>query len=240
MIRKLLMVAAAAAMPVGMIAVGTVTAGTAGAKPPPPPSPPLTCAIGGTINFASPGISTNGAVAPVGIKTSSTTTSAISFSPCTTLNGHSSGSVAPLTITSKDTKCAKTANTPVPGCMKGQDYYDTAGQFAGTGPAAIQKALKKLTLVVDGLVFAGKTGSSALVTPGGACGSEGGFQLNGTVKSKPYTYATDSFLACLGTDTGTNTTGNAVADITAAALGNSTIVVQTANLDTSNSVLHIS
>ncbi len=241
MIRKLLMVAAATAMPVGMVAVGVVGDGTAGAKPPPPPSPPITCAISSTITFAPPGISTNGAVAPAGYKFSFVNTSLVHFTGCTVVNGSTTGAAGPLSIRSKNTKCAKTPpNTPVPGCAKGLTYYDTAGQFAGEGPASIQKALKKLSLVVDGIGFAAKTSSAAIVLPGSSCGTEGGFLLTGSVKAKPYLYHTDSLLACLGSDTGTNTTGNAVADITAAALGNTSIVVATADIDPATSTLHIS
>ncbi len=246
MIRKLALAAAAAAMPIGLVAVGAVGAGTAGAsKAPPPASPPITCQVSATVTFAPPGLSKDGAVGTA--KDSYTHTSGISFSSCSAVPSHAgntSGSSPALTITSKNSKCGKLPNTtktgsPQPGCVKGDTYYDTASGFAGTGTATLQKAVKKLSLTVDGIAFAAKTSSSALVTPGGLCGSEGGFNLTGTVKAKPYTYTTDHFLACLGTDTGTNTTGNAVADITAA-LSDPSITVATANIDPATSSLNIS
>ncbi len=246
MIRKLLMVAGATAMPLGMVAVGAVGAGTAGAhKAPPPASPPITCAIGANVTFAPPGISKNGSVGTA--KDSYTHTTTISFTGCSSVPsqpGKTTGSSAALTITSKNSKCGKLPNTnkaggSQPGCVKGDTYYDTASSFASTGTATLQKAVKKLYITVDGITFKAKTTASSIVAPGAACGSEGGFHLTGTVKAKPYTYTTDSLLACLGTDTGTNTTGNAVADIESA-LSDPTITVATAQIDPATSQLNIS
>ena len=59
MIRKLLMVAAAAAVPLGVIAAGAVGGGVAGAATPITVTP-VTCHESGTVNFMAPGISLSG------------------------------------------------------------------------------------------------------------------------------------------------------------------------------------
>ena len=59
MIRKLLMVAAAAAVPMGAIAAGAVGGGVAGAATPITVTP-VTCQESGTVNFMAPGISLSG------------------------------------------------------------------------------------------------------------------------------------------------------------------------------------
>jgi hypothetical protein len=236
MIRKLLMVAAALAVPTGVVATGLVGAGVAGAVK--IPGVPIACSVSSNVTFAPPGISENGVVV-VGKGTSSVTVSTVNYTGCTggpLGSGSGSSNVGP--IVSKNSKCTG-PNTPVAGCAKHDTYFDTASGFAGQGPASIQKSLKKISLTIEGLTFSGKTHSASLVVPGGACGSEGGFMLGGSAKAKPYTYSTFSFLACLGTDTGTNTTGNTVADITAS-LTNPTIVVATSTIDPTNSTLHIS
>ena len=58
-IRKLFMIAAAAAIPLGAVTLG---AGTTSAGAPPPPSPPLACTVSGTVTFAPPGINRQGFV----------------------------------------------------------------------------------------------------------------------------------------------------------------------------------
>jgi hypothetical protein len=236
MIRKLLMVAVAAAVPMGAVATGLVGTGQAGAAP--IVAPPISCAVSSTVTFAPPGISENGVVV-VGKGTSSVSVSTVSYTGCTggpLGSGSGSSSVGP--IVSKNSKCAG-PNSPVAGCAKHDTYFDTAAGFAGQGPSSIQKSLKKITLVVEGVSFSGKTHTSSLIVPGGACGSEGGFALGGSVKAKPYSYSTFSFNACLGNDTGMNTTNNTVADITAS-LTNPAIVVATSTIDMVQSSLHIS
>ncbi len=243
MLRKLMMVAAAAAIPLGAVALGAGPA--AATKGPPPASPPLTCSASGTVNFAPPGISRNGSISLN--KTSTTTTSGLVFSG----SGCGSGGTGPAnTIVSKSTvKCSKkVANEnksggPQPGCMVGgYNVYDQASAFASTGTATLQKALKKLSFTVNGIPFSGKT-TSAAVSGSGQCSGEAGFVLSGTVKAKPYTYSTFTLIACLGHDTGTGTTGSFVTDI-AVQLGSpsSTSTIATASIDggTGESSLSIS
>ncbi len=53
MIRKMLVIAAAIAMPVSAVAVTAFTSGVAGAKTVVPPDPAVTCSVSGTVTFAT-------------------------------------------------------------------------------------------------------------------------------------------------------------------------------------------
>lgn len=231
MIRKLIMVAAACAVPLGVVALG---AGQASAKGSPPPSPPLNCSASGTVTFASPGISNYGSASPS--KISTTTTSPITYSGAPA-NCGSGGSGPANNINSKSTlKCNKKVSgedangATRPACVPGDYVYDSAGQFASAGVATIQKALKHLSFTVNGITFAGKT-TSASVSQSGQCPGEIGFDVSGTVKAKPFTYSQFSLVACLGNDSGPGTTGSFLADISAAIGGNNSVTIQSATLD---------
>jgi hypothetical protein len=189
MIRKLLLVAAAIAMPLGAVAVtGITTAGVAGAA--------TTCSVAGTVTFAAPGISTNGGVSAS--KTSTTSTSA------TTFGGGCTGGSPAMNITSKSTKCDKhTAGLPSsnPACTPGNYGYGSWANFASGGTTSIQKALKKLNFTIGAIAYQTKTTSASII---GCPGSEAGFQLVGTVKSpKAAKGQTSTLIACLGAITGT-------------------------------------
>ncbi len=189
MIRKLLLVAAAIAMPLGAVAVtGITTAGVAGAA--------TTCSVAGTVTFAAPGISHNGAAGPS--KTSTTTTSG------TTFGGGCTGGSPAMNITSKSTKCDKhTAGLPSsnPACTPGNYGYGSWANFASGGTAAIQKSLKKLSFTLNGTAFKTKTTGASVI---GCPGSEAGFKLVGTVSSpKADKGQTSTLSACLGVITGT-------------------------------------
>lgn len=261
MIRKLLVVAAAIAIPVSTLtalgaAVGT---GVAGAKT--PTVVPITCTTSGTIDFATGGLSVNGVYTTNKIGT-------------TTANIDSTGTGcdSPVTaqpITSKNSKCkvpvSPTSGTidngliPVtepfatpPGCVANEVppknkligyYYGLAWNYATGGGTTIATALKHgityndsgttLTLVVT-------PGGTTTVDPGGACGADAGFQLTGLVKKTVDTY---TLRVCLSTDTGSNVAGNFVADIVHMVLTpNSylTTEVDTAAVDPSTSAFSIS
>jgi hypothetical protein len=237
MIRKLLMVGAAAAIPLGAVAFASAPASAA--KAPPPPSPTLNCSAAGTVSFAPPGISFYGTASPS--KTSTTTTSGLTFAG----SGCGSGGSEPAnTILAKSTlKCNKkiagedaNGNT-VPSCVSGDRVYDQASGFASTGTATLQKALKKLTLTVNGITFAAKTTSTSIAS---CSGGEFGFALSGTVKAKPFTYSTFALTACLGSDTGPGTTGSFGADIVTALNGPSpAVTIATTQVDAVHSTLTI-
>ncbi len=208
MIRKILVIAAAVAMPVSVIGAIAGTSGVAGAKPG-PPDPGVTCTIGATVTFASPGISTNGQVG-VGVKTSSTTVSdeTLGGAGCT-----GSSSIAP--IVAKTVKCVK--NEPGqpstnPGCdgVKGTDGWDSWGDFEATGTSSVLKDVKKLDFTINSIAYETKNTSATDVS---CADSEVGFQINGTVSSpKNDKGQTDVLTACLGTVTGTNLAGPTFTD----------------------------
>jgi hypothetical protein len=194
MIRKLLLVAAATAMPLGAVAVtGIATSGVAGAAGP-------TCTVSGTVNFAPPGISKNGSASAS--KSSTTTTSATTFG-----GAGCSGGSGPNTITTKSTKCDKhTAGQPAsnPACTPGNYGYGSWSNFVSGGTTSIQKALKKLTFTLNSVTYKTKTTAASEILPGGACGgSEVGFKIVGTVTSpKAAKGQTSTLNACLGAITG--------------------------------------
>jgi hypothetical protein len=209
MIRKILVVAAAIAMPVSVIAV---TGGVAGAgKVKPPPDPAVTCSVSGTVNFAAPGLSTAGSTSA--LKTSVSTTSPTVFA------GGCTGGGTANAITSKSTKCAKKAGKAQPAsnpaCANnvpasyGQYGYDSWANFTGSGTAAVQKALKKLNFTINGIAYQTKTTSAVIAGPGAPCDANTvGFQLTGTVKApKQDKGQTSTLTACLGAITGTGLTG---------------------------------
>jgi hypothetical protein len=225
MFRKLLVVAAAIAMPVSVIAV---TGATAGAKTPVPPNNPVSCKIGATVTFAFPGLSNNGAVSTGKTSATTTTGTAVSGAGCSGTGGN------PLTITSKNLKCSKsTPNSPVPGCIKGDTYYDTWNQFISNGTASVLKSVKKLTINVNGVTYSIK-GTSVNESP--PCGSEVGFGIGGVVTAPKNDKGQAVTLnACLGSVTGTglNSYSNFAADISGPG------VMTTAQIDSTVSTLSI-
>ena len=228
MIRKMLLVAAAVAMPVGVVAVTGVTGATvAGAAGP-------TCTVSGTVNFAAPGISHAGAASAS--KTSTTTTSATTFG-----GAGCSGGAPGNNITSKSTKCDKhTAGLPVsnPACTPGNYGYGSWANFTTGGTASIQKSLKKLSFTLNSVAYKTKTTGASEILPGGACGaSEVGFQIVGSVSSpKASKGQTSTLNACLGTITGT---GLKPGDNFLAAVIDQIGTVATANIDPATSTVHV-
>ncbi len=231
MIRKLLVVAAAIAMPVSVVAV---TGATAGAKVVVPPDPAITCSVNATVNFAAPGISTPGSVSAS--KTSTTTTTSESFGKVS--GGHAcTGTAAGNTIVSKSVKCAKKGPQPSSNsaCVPGEYGYGSWANFENSGTASIQKALKHLSFTINGIAYSSKTASAATVA-GGACGSEAGFQLTGAISApKQDKGQSVVLLACLGASTGPGitSTSNFVANFDGP--GN----VTSAQIDPSTSTIKI-
>jgi hypothetical protein len=231
MIRKLLVVAAAIAMPVSIVAV---TGGVASAKVVVPPNPPVTCTVSATVNFAAPGISTPGSASLA--KVSTTTTTSETFG---TKAGKSSctGTAPGNNIPTKGVKCAKKGPQPSSNsaCVPGDYGYDSWANFENSGSAAIAKALKHLSFTINGIAYSSKTASAATVV-GGACGSEAGFQLNGAISApKPDKGQTVVLVACLGVSTGTGLTS--YTNFAANAFGPGTVT--SAQIDASTSTIKI-
>jgi hypothetical protein len=198
MIRKMLVVAAAIAMPLSVIAATGATAGAKGVKP--PPDPAITCAVTATVTFASPGISNSGSVSTS--KTSTTATSGESF---TTKSGQSacSGTAPNNAIVSKSVKCAKKGPQPSSNsaCVPGEYGYGSWSNFESTGTSSIQKALKTIHFTINGIAYETKTSSAAAI---GCAGGEVGFSVSGTVAAPKVDKGQTAVLdACLGAVTGT-------------------------------------
>jgi len=203
MIRKLLMVAAAIAMPVSAGAVALVgTASVAGAV-----GPTVNCAVASTVTFAPPGLSKSGAVTTA--TTSATKTATTVLSKGTTAS--CSGSIAPLTITSKNTKCTgKGLPSSNPACVSGKYGYGSWANYASGGTSSILTSLPTLAFKVGTVTYTTKNTKAA---PDLSCkasatvGSEIGFTITGAItkQSSGSTYigAKTTFNACLGLVTGT-------------------------------------
>jgi len=236
MIRKMLVIAAAISMPIAAATAVGMTSGVAGAKTVVPPDPDITCTVSATVDFAPPGLSQAGAVTTA--KDTFTSTTATTFG---TKSGQAScaGGGSTNSIESKATKCAKKGTQPAsnPACVPGENGYDSWGNFESGGTTSIQKALKKLNFTLNGIAYETKTTGSAEVV-GGACGSEVGFQIVGTVKApKQDKGQTSTLTACLGAITGTGLgTETTFAEAAVGQQG----VVQTAAIDPANSTVAIS
>jgi hypothetical protein len=232
MIRKMLVIAAAIAMPVSVIAVTGVTAG---AKVVVPPDPAVTCSVSATVNFASPGISTPGSVQAG--KTTTTNTTSESF------GGGCTGTAPPNMIASSGVKCTgvgtPSSNTACPGKKPTMYGYGSWQNFEDTGTASIQKALKKLNFTINGIAYSAKTTASAQIV-GGVCGSEAGFQVSGTIAApKNDKGQTFNLNACLGAATAApghpiTSTSNFVLNAFGPGIVASTV------LDPSTSTIHVS
>jgi|HubBroStandDraft_6_1064221.scaffolds.fasta_scaffold07093_3 hypothetical protein len=220
MIRKMLLVAAAIAMPLGITAVTAVNGATsAGATP-------TTCSVSATITFAPPGISNPGSISMS--KTTQTTVTGETF------GGGCTGSGPNLAINSKSVKCDKhTAGLPSSNtaCTPGNYGYGSWSNYASSGASTIQKATKKLSFTVNGVTYKTKTTSATAV---GCAGGEAGFKVVGTISSpKAQKGQPSTFTACLGAVTGTGLTSytNFVANF------NGPGTVATAQIDPATSTL---
>jgi hypothetical protein len=231
MIRKMLVIAAAIAMPVSVIAVSGVTAGAASK---PPPDPAITCAVTATVTFASPGISKAGSASTA--KTSATTTSGESFSTKGS-DGACSGTAPGNTITTKSVKCTgvgtPTSNTACPGKKPTMYGYGSWSNFETEGTTSIQKALKTISFTINGIAYTSKTSSAADI---GCAGGEVGFSVTGAISAPKQDKGQSSVLdACLGAVTGT---GLASPETFANQI-NGTGTVKTATLDPATSTVAI-
>ena len=231
MIRKMLVVAAAVAMPAaamaGVSAIGG--AGIASAKALPPV--PTTCTLSGTVTFAKPGLSYNGSLTNKTVETSKT---------AITPSGLCGTKAIKEKINSGTSVCA-TDPSPAPACglasaktlAKDPYFYDTASSLATAGVSNIVTSLAagipavnngtKVTLQVT-------APNTSAVLPGGACGATVGFALSGGVTNGGAGVSHYSLTICLTGDTGTGTTGAFFTDYAAAAGGNTGITLASASL----------
>jgi hypothetical protein len=211
MMRKLLMVAAAIAMPLGTVAVASVSSSVASSGVAGATVLSLSCKLpASTVTFQAPnGISDNGATTTSAKSKTKTAAGALNC------GGSGTGAIPAQTIKSKNTLCVGT-NNPIPGCTPTLYTYGSGGGFSGSA-TTIWQSLPTITFTVTTHSYTITNTSSNSIAPisGGKCGaSESGFKIVGHI-SAPATYAGNAtqLIACLTTDTGPNTTGNFTTDI---------------------------
>jgi hypothetical protein len=129
--------------------------------------------------------------------------------------------------------CQNDTNPPSP-CPTGEFVYDSVGQFL-SGGSTINKSVKTTTWTDKGTTYVASntTGCATTTTGCGTCPTgEAGFVLSGHL-TMPLSQSGKSTLitACFNQDTGPNTTGNFVNDVTAEAGGNTSIVITTVSFD---------
>jgi hypothetical protein len=229
MIRKLLVVAAAVAMPAAALAAVTTigSAGIAGAAAKTYDN--QTCAISGAVTFATPGLSYNGSLTK---KTTSTSVSSATSTGTGCGNKTATTSTLNSKIVSPSVNC-NTATPPLPGACAGEtakEYhaYDNSSSLASSGTASIVSSLgpKGIAIYDHGNKVTGlvTTDGTTAVDPGGACGTNVGFQLQGNTSVSGLTY---DLLLCITGDTGTSTTGSFYNDYIASSEGDAGIVIAT-------------
>jgi hypothetical protein len=205
MLRKILLLAAAVALPVGILTLA-VSGGVASASK--PVNGPVGCSISAKVTFASPGISNSGSEST---KTTSTTSTADE----TLTNGETacSGTGKALKITSASTECTGNGEpSSNPACTTGgkkQEYgYNSWNNYETTGTSSLG-SITSLAFTINSIKYtvvpssSGPTSCTDASVPGGV---EVGFKFTGSV-SKPTQDAGQSatLIACLGATTGTGT-----------------------------------
>ncbi len=234
MIRKLLVVAAAVAMPASAMAAVTAVGSSSIAGAVTKTYTTMSCTVTGSVTFAKPGLSYNGSISAAATSKAKTaaTATGTGCGKITAADPTGTANTTKNTITSASTDC-NTASPPLPGaCTKETATkfyaYDTASNLATAGVSSIVSSLgpKGLKLVDNHNAVTGDvtTGGTTSVV-GGACGSGNvGFQLSGNTNVSTLTY---NLLLCIDGDTGTGTTGVFGTDYLAAAGGNTGITIAT-------------
>ena len=207
MIRKIITIAAAIAIPVSAVtALGAVVgSGVAGAKAMPPTS--ITCAESGSVVLPKPGLTHDGSLTA---KATEETKGSIkgTGTGCSTKANK-------LKIVTATTKCAG-AMSPPPVCSTGNttkdpNYYDDAGGYAGSASSGVGSALPLETTDNGTKVWLelGTSGASS------TCGANQGFTLSGNVDNSTQTAAIGTYTdnVCVTSDAGAGTTGNFAVDL---------------------------
>lgn len=244
MIRKMLVIAAAVAMPAAALA-GVTGAGVASAAKSAPTN--QTCSLTGSVTFAAPGVSAAGTITnktvekssalvtpsggcgTKGIKEKIPTTTSSCWTVLPTaypLNG----TLDPAAPTS----CS--SPTSLKTALKDKYYYDSSGGFISGGVTSIVAAFSAgIKVTNNGTAGLITPTSASAIYPAGICGaSDAGFQILGTTNFVGAAGHAEVDV-CLSNDTGTNTTGSFITDlfaptavITAATIGGSSQIIYTA------------
>jgi len=207
MIRKLLLVAAAIAMPVSAGAVALVSTATPAAA-----AATINCHVGGTITFASPGLTHNGVATTA--TTSTTTVTKEVFTKGSTAT--CSGTGTSLSIKSANTSCSASGETTtVPACTGNPTEfgYDSFDSYASEGVSSIKADVTTIKFKVNSVSYTSTTGSAASDVKIVSCatsatyGSESGYEITGKISApatSPYHNAVTKFIACIGSATGSH------------------------------------
>jgi hypothetical protein len=206
MIRKMITIAAAIAIPVSAItALGAVVGtGVAAARGTPPTS--ITCAESGTAVLPKPGLTHAGSLTSKPTAETKVTISATGTG-CYTR-------AAKLKIITDTTPCAGAMSPPAictPGDPRKPNYYDDAEGYASSASSGVGSALP-LKTEDNGTRIYLEFGTSASSS---TCGSNQGFTLSGNVDNSTQTAAIGTYTdnICVTSDTGAGTTGNFGTDL---------------------------
>jgi hypothetical protein len=186
----------------------------------PPPNPVHCTGVSATIDFALPGLSFAGQTE----STKTPTTVTVTGNP----GGTCTGGTAPNTggAVSIGTITISTKPTPVKHVKPKRYSYDTCSSFTATA-SKLKKEIKKISFTIGGSPVLFQTKSTSILTT-----PEVGFQLNGIVKKGNYSDKTATIQAYVGSDSGTNTTGNFGNDIvTCSSTGAAGIAITSAQID---------
>jgi hypothetical protein len=233
MIRKMLVAAAAVAMPATFLAAAS-GAGVAGATKAPVQS--TTCGLSGSLTFAPGGLTVAGTASK-----HTTSKSQSHIQPTSGACGASSDGLSGYAsivskIVATNGVCATDAS-PAPACStagNGYNYfYGTPSFLTSHGADNIASSLhakpvkayntgNKVTLNVSATAVA--DGDVARIAPNGFCGTNLGFKISGTTSVAGLTYVMH---LCLVGDSGTGTSGTFLADAAPMLVGANTGVVIT-------------
>ncbi len=248
MIRKLLLVAAAIAMPAS---AGVVTL-VATAQPAAAAGPTINCAETATITFAgASGLTHNGYAT-----TATTSTTAVGKQTFTKGTTTCTGTGPTLSIKTANTKCSASGETTqVPACTgHPTEYgYGSFKSYVSGGTSSVGTSVKTLTFTVNGHTYTSKTCTTTGCVAAHTCpksatyGTEAGFELKGNITTAgTYSGAATTDIVCLGAITGTNDkvqTGATKPGFTYNLLQGETtgskITIKTATLDPKESSLNI-
>jgi hypothetical protein len=207
MIRKMITIAAAIAIPVSAItALGAVVGtGVAAARGGPPAS--ITCAQTGSAVLPKPGLTHDGSLTS---KPTDETKATISGTgtECST-------KAVKLKIISSTTPCSDPDPAPIctPGDARKPNYYDSAAGYASSA-GDIGSSLP-IETEDNGTKVWLEYGTSTAESPGGTCGAETGFNLTGNVDNSTQTAAIGTYTdnVCIDNDAGAGTSGDFYLDL---------------------------
>lgn len=233
MVPKLVLIAAVIAIPLAGVAGLSAAPSVASATPPPPN---IVCHLAGSITFPAPGLSADGVWTMA-----STSAASISANVC-------SSGVLPGRKSPHAPSGPHHAEHPMSGnrepratCPNGTGYVsDWANGYVTAGATFWTEFPLPTRFHIDNTTYKSASTASTVISPGGICGAnEPGFKVNGhlTVPILNSGDPTRLFL-CLDGDTGTATTGNFLADLSAE-LGGGSSTISSVEFDPTTSKLRI-